>query len=414
MGLIKNLCKGDPVIWVVFIALCLISLLEVFSATSSLTYSGVSHWVPITRHCIILVSGMAIVVLVHRISYTKFRIVGSILYPVVVLLLAYITFRGALVNGAARWFTVLGFQFQPSELAKPSVMILVAIILAWHRESGFKSKSSFRYIMWITIIMCLCILRENFSTALILFIAVYLMMFVGQIPKKQMLKITSVFLFFIALFLAVVFLSPDDAESGLFHRFSTWKGRIVEFVTPVDCAPEDYDVNENAQTAHANIAIASSNFIGCMPGNSVQRDFLSQAYSDFIFAIIVEELGLLGAVMVVALYIILLIRAGKIAQNCDKPFPQYLVLGLAIILVLQAFVNMFVAVGLFPVTGQPLPLISRGGTATWINCAYIGMILSVSRYNEQRKLETKMEEVTDDASEKQPETEPAVADKISE
>lgn len=414
MGLIRNLCKGDPVIWVVFISLCLISLLEVFSATSSLTYNGVSHWVPITRHCIILVSGIAIVVLVHRMPYIKFRIIGSLIYPLAAALLAYITFKGFLVNGAARWFTIFGFQFQPSELAKLSVITLVAIILGWHRESGYKNHKSFIYIMSVTLIMCLLIFRENFSTALILFLAVYLMMFVGQIPNRQMFWLTSAFIVSMSLFVAIVFLSPDDAESGLLHRFSTWKGRIVEFVTPIDCAPEDYDVNDNAQTAHANIAIASSNFIGCMPGNSVQRDFLSQAYSDFIFAIIVEELGLFGAVLVVALYLILLIRAGKIAKNCDRPFPQYLVLGLAILLVLQAFVNMFVAVGLFPVTGQPLPLISRGGTATWINCVYIGMILSVSRYNDQRKFETKIDDVTYEPGEQQAETETVANEKNAE
>lgn len=153
-----------------------------------------------------------------------------------------------------------------------------------------------------------------------------------------------------------------------------------------------FDIDKDAQIAHANIAIASSNVIGKMPGNSIQRDFLSQAFSDFIFAIIIEELGLVGGLFVAILYIWLLMRAGKIARRCDKSFPAYLVMGIALLIVSQALLNMMVAVGLFPVTGQPLPLISKGGTATLINCAYIGMILSVSRYVKEQEEQRQKEE----------------------
>ena len=152
------------------------------------------------------------------------------------------------------------------------------------------------------------------------------------------------------------------------------------------------DIDKDAQIAHANIAIASSNVVGKMPGNSVQRDFLSQAFSDFIFAIIVEELGLVGGAFIVLLYLWLLMRAGKIARKCDKSFPAFLVMGIALLLVSQALLNMMVAVGLFPVTGQPLPLISKGGTSTLINCAYIGMILSVSRFVAEQEAEKTAEE----------------------
>lgn len=149
--------------------------------------------------------------------------------------------------------------------------------------------------------------------------------------------------------------------------------------------PTEFDIDRDGQIAHANIAIATSNVIGKMPGNSVERDFLSQAFSDFIYAIIIEEMGLLGGGFVLFLYIVLLIRAGRIASRCERNFPAFLVMGLALQLVVQALVNMMVAVGLFPVTGQPLPLISRGGTSTIINCVYIGMILSVSRYAKKKQ-----------------------------
>ena len=166
----------------------------------------------------------------------------------------------------------------------------------------------------------------------------------------------------------------------VFHRADTWKSRLMKFADDKEVAPEDYDLDKDAQVAHANIAIASSNVLGKGPGNSEQRDFLAQAFSDFIFAIVIEQLGLLGGGFIVMLYLWLLIRAGRIAKRSDKHFPAFLVMGIALLLVSQAMLNMMVAVGLFPVTGQPLPLISKGGTSTLINCAYIGMILSVSRY----------------------------------
>ena len=175
----------------------------------------------------------------------------------------------------------------------------------------------------------------------------------------------------------------DDREEGalgkIFHRADTWKSRIDKFASPKEPTPEEVDLDKDAQVAHANIAIASSNVVGKGPGNSVERDFLSQAFSDFIYAIIIEELGIEGAVVVAVLYIMLLFRTGRIASRCENNFPALLAMGLALLLVSQALFNMCVAVGLVPVTGQPLPLISKGGTSSMINCIYVGVILSVSR-----------------------------------
>ena len=184
---------------------------------------------------------------------------------------------------------------------------------------------------------------------------------------------------------------PDEKSliEIIFHRLDTWKSRIVEFGKPMP-APENYDLDKNAQVAHANIAIVTSGIIGKGPGKSTERDFLSQAFSDFIFAIIIEELGLLGASGVTFLYIILLFRCARIANRCEKKFPAFLVMGFGILLASQAIFNMMVAVGLVPVTGQPLPLISKGGTSTIINCAYIGVILSISRSSNRRTTESKV------------------------
>ena len=171
-----------------------------------------------------------------------------------------------------------------------------------------------------------------------------------------------------------------NSDLPFLHRFDTWRSRIEKFTDDKEVPAAKFDIDKDAQIAHARIAVATSNVVGKGPGNSVQRDFLSQAFSDFIFAIIIEELGLAGGAVVVFLYICLLIRVGRIAKKCERTFPAFLIIGIALLLVSQAVFNMMVAVGLAPVTGQPLPLISKGGTSTLINCAYIGMILSVSRY----------------------------------
>ena len=209
------------------------------------------------------------------------------------------------------------------------------------------------------------------------------MMIIGRVPWRQLGMLVGSAAILITLFVSVIMITPASQYRDLpmMHRVETWQNRIKGFIEDKEAVPAaKYDIDKDAQIAHANIAIATSNVVGKMPGNSVQRDFLSQAFSDFIFAIIIEELGLLGGAFIVMLYLWLLIRAGKIARRSEKSFPAFLVMGISMLLVSQAMLNMMVAVGLFPVTGQPLPLISKGGTSTLINCAYIGMILSVSRY----------------------------------
>ena len=233
------------------------------------------------------------------------------------------------------------------------------------------------------------------------------MMFVGLVPMRQLGKLAAVIVFLAVFALSMVMLVGHDttaeesqqltkteqidqpkkeksALEKLFHRADTWKSRIMKFGKEAP-SPLEYDLDKDAQVAHANIAIVSSGVIGKGPGQSTERDFLSQAFSDFIYAIIIEELGVIGAGFVVLLYIILLYRCARIASHCENNFPAFLAMGLGLLLVIQAVFNMMVAVGLAPVTGQPLPLISKGGTSTIINCAYIGAILSVSRSAKMKK-----------------------------
>ena len=398
MDLIKDLFKGDKVIWIIFLFLCLISVVEVFSAASTLTYKSGDHWGPITQHSVILMVGVFIVVLVHNIPCKYFSVLPFFLLPLSCVLLLFVMGMGILdsgerVNGAARWLNFFGIQFQPSEIAKMAVIIVTAFILSKFQEEDGANPKAFKYIMWITGIVFVLIAPENGSTAALLAGVVFLMMLIGRVPWKQIGKLVGTVGLALTLLVSVIVIIPPSVYENVpgTHRFSTWQSRIKGFFEDKGNIPAaKFDIDKDAQVAHANIAIATSNVIGKMPGNSVQRDFLSQAFSDFIFAIVIEELGLLGGAFIVMLYLWLLIRAGRIAKRSDKHFPAFLVMGIALLLVSQAMLNMMVAVGLFPVTGQPLPLISKGGTSTLINCAYIGMILSVSRYvaekEEQRRL----------------------------
>ncbi len=381
MDLVKNLFKGDKVVWVVFMCLCLISLIEVFSAASTLTYKSGDHWGPITQHSIFLVIGTVIVLIVHNIPCRWFRVFPIILLPTAIIMLLYLTAKGALVNGAARWIDLFGLKFQPSEIGKMGVIIGTALILAKMQGERDANKQAFKYILYISLPICFLIFRENGSTALLLFGVVILMMIIGRIPWTQLGKMLGTLAMIGIVAVVAIKFIPADTLSHVSRRLPTMQSRInVFFEDKGEIPPEKFDIDKDAQVAHANIAIADSHIIGKGPGNSVERDFLSQAFSDFIFAIVIEELGLLGGGFVVLLYIILLIRAGRIANKCPKDFPALLVMGITLLLVSQAILNMMVAVGLFPVTGQPLPLISKGGTSTFINCAYIGMILSVSIY----------------------------------
>ncbi|MCH5309948.1 MAG: FtsW/RodA/SpoVE family cell cycle protein [Prevotella sp.] len=396
--------KGDGVIWMIFFFLCMISLVEVFSASSNLTYKSENYMGPISYHAFMILIGAFVAILTLNVPCRYFKLTIPFLLIISWATLIWVLVGGESINGANRVIPLPGgITFQPSEIAKGTMVLITAQILSvMQRESG-ADKKAFQYILCIVVPTVGLIGIENLSTAALLFGVIFLMMFIGRVSMVQLGKLVGVGVLFIAMFLTLVFTlgsiegnggmdtSREDAMEltaenknaikggGVFHRFATWRNRILKHLDKQEVAPADYDLDKDAQVAHANIAIVSSNIIGKGPGNSVERDFLAQAFSDFIYAIIIEEMGIFGAAFVLALYIILLYRAARIASRCENNFPAFLVLGLALLLVIQALFNMLVAVGIAPVTGQPLPLISKGGTSTIINCAYIGAILSVSR-----------------------------------
>ncbi|SFO47882.1 FtsW/RodA/SpoVE family cell cycle protein [Prevotella sp. tf2-5] len=402
---IGNIFKGDKVVWMVFFFLCMISIVEVFSASSNLTYKSQNYIGPIVYHAGTIAFGVLVAVITLNIPCRFFKLMTPFLLLITAITLLWVLVGGQTINGANRVISLLGFTFQPSEIAKGTIVLATAQILsAMQRENG-ADKKAFKWILWITIPTCFLIGLENLSTAALLFMVVILMMFIGLVPFRQLGKLVGILLFFVILGISMVMLVGHDTTGQeeeiakteqtdqpkkksklekLLHRADTWKGRILKFGKD-DVTPQEYDLDKDAQVAHANIAIVSSNIIGKGPGQSVERDFLSQAFSDFIYAIVIEELGILGAFAVAFLYIVLLYRAARIASHCENNFPAFLVMGLALLLVVQAAFNMMVAVGLAPVTGQPLPLISKGGTSTIINCAYVGAILSISRSAKMKK-----------------------------
>lgn len=376
----KRLFQGDLVIWAIYFWLCMISLIEVYSAGSSLSYKSGDFMAPLFKQAIFLSIGTAVVWVIHSIPCRFFKL-GVVLYPISIFLLILTLIIGAKENDGARWLN-FGIKFQPSEIAKGALVLFVALILSFGQTEEGADKRAMKIILFATCLTCALIVTENLSTAALLFATVFVMMFIGRVPTKQLGKIVGVCLLGVVLLATIVTIFPKEKlnKSKLLHRASTWVDRVKDHTSDKETMSDTIFLRDHAQEARAKIAIASSNMIGKMPGNSEQRDHLAQAYSDFIYAIIIEEMGVLGAVFVAFLYIILLFRAGRIASMCERNFPAYLTMGLAILLVIQAMVNMLVAVGLIPITGQPLPLISRGGTSTIINSVYFGMILSVSRY----------------------------------
>ena len=398
---IGNIFKGDKVIWMVFFFLCLISIVEVFSASSELTYKGGSYVAPIIKHIGLLGIGVFLAIVTLNIKCKYFKIATPILLFISVATLAWVDFAGHSTNDAQRWLSIFGLQFQPSEIAKGTLVLATAQVLSAMQTERGVDRHAMPYILVVCAFIIPFIMVENLSTAALLCAVIFFMMIIGRVPVQQLGKlIGSVALVIVLVIMTVMIFGHDNEDAstegqlteqvddkqpekakggGMLHRLDTWKSRIDKFSDHEEIPPEKVDLDKDAQTAHANIAIASSNIIGKGPGNSVERDFLSQAFSDFIYAIIIEELGIEGAAFVAMLYIILLFRTGRIASRCENNFPAFLAMGLALLLVTQALFNMCVAVGLVPVTGQPLPLISKGGTSTIINCIYLGAILSVSR-----------------------------------
>ncbi len=406
----------------VFFFLCIVSIVEVYSASTMLTYKGGSYITPILKHIFLLGLGLTAMVVTANINCGYFKFLTPFVLGGAFVLLLVVLAIGTATNGAQRWINIGPIQFQPSELAKGALILSTAQILSSLQTENGADPRAFKYILGVCGGIIPFIMVENLSTAALLCAVILMMMFIGRVPMRQIGKLLGAVVILGAFMLSMIMMfghaeekqktdkqnlteqvqteSKKEKEKGaigkVFHRFDTWKGRIDKFLDSKELTPKDVDLDEDAQESYAKVAIATSNVVGKGPGNSDQCDFISQAFSDFIYAIIIEEMGIEGAFGVAMLYIILLFRTGRIANRCEMSFPAFLAMGLALLLVTQALFNMMVAVGMVPVTGQPLPLISRGGTSTITNCIYIGVILSISR-SAKRKQELVVEPMPQNA-----------------
>ena len=365
--------KGDKTIWAIIAVLAIFSFLPVYSASTNLVYvAGKGSTLGyLMKHAILLLLGFVIVYTTHRIPYRYFSGLSVLMLPVVILLLIYTLTQGTVIDGAnaSRWISIpfIGIGFQTSTLAAVVLMIYVARYLARNKEKEITFKESFIY-MWLPVGFVLAlILPANFSTTAITFTMVVLLAFLGGYPLKYIASILGVGILSLALFILSAKAFPDAMKNS---RINTWSSRIENFASG--------ESKDNYQAEKAKIAIASGEIYGKGPGKSVQKNFLPQSSSDFIYAIIGEEFGLIGAVLIIILFLGLLFRLVIIATKSTTIFGTLLCLGVGLPIIFQAMINMGVAVGLFPVTGQPLPLISTGGTSIWMTCFAIGIVLSVS------------------------------------
>jgi len=379
-SILKNI-EGDKTIWAIVAFLGIFSFLPVYSASSNLVYvvdKGTTFGYFI-KHAILLFIGFIIIYAVHKIPYKYFSATSVLLYPVVLILLLITLLQGHSISGtnASRWINIplIGMGFQTSTLAGVVLMMYVARYLAKNKENIIEFKQSIIQL-WIPVGLILAlILPANLSTTILFFIMVIFLVFLGGYPLRYIAAVISIAIISLAIFM----LSTKAFPALMPNRVDTWISRVENFA-------DKSDKKANYQAERAKRAIASGKIYGRGPGKSVQKNFLPQSTSDFIYAIIIEEFGFIGGIVVLMLYLGLLFRILFVANKSNSIFGSLLVIGVGLPIIFQAFTNMAVAVGLFPITGQPLPLLSTGGTSIWMTCFSIGIILSVSSQKEMKKI----------------------------
>lgn len=369
MSKFLNNIKGDRPIWMIVLVLSIFSLLAVYSSTGSLAYrfrAGNAEYY-LFRHLTIILFGLGLMFVAHKIKYTYYSRISQLALIAAIPLLVFTLFRGTTINEASRWLTlpIINISFQSSDFAKLAIIMYLARLLTKKQEGIKDFKTAFLPAIIPVLIVCGLILPANFSTAAVLFATCLVIMFIGRVSFKYIMALSGIGILIAGLFVVVLINMPDTG------RVYTWKNRINTYVTK--------EGGDNYQINQSKIAIATGGVVGKLPGNSTQRNFLPHAYSDFIYAIIIEEYGLIGGFIILMLYMMLLYRGVRIAHKSPGTFGALLAAGLSFSLVFQAVINMSVSVGLLPVTGQPLPLVSMGGTSLWFTSIAIGIILSVSR-----------------------------------
>jgi cell division protein FtsW len=382
-----NLLSGDLVLWGVLALLAIFSFFPVFSASSNLAYvvGKGTPWEYLFKHMFILIFGFGFMIGVHKIPYQYFKGISILLLPVAILLLLYTATQGTVIDGAnaSRWIRIpfVGLSFQTSTLASVVLMIYVAHYLSKNHETYQTFKASI-IPLWLPVsLVILLILPSNLSTAILIFLMVMMLVFLGGYPLQHLLIVLGGALLVLTFFI----LTAKAFPNAIPNRVDTWISRIENYKQPTAAGSDNYQVER------AKIAIATGGVTGLGVGKSVMKNFLPQSSSDFIYAIIVEEFGLVGGIGLILSYLIILFRIIVIAHRAPTIFGKLVVIGVGIPIIFQALINMGVAVQILPVTGQTLPMVSSGGTAAWMTCIAFGVILSVSaaHYKNEEENETK-------------------------
>lgn len=398
----NGLMQGDGALWMVLLFLCCISIVTVYSASSRMTFGSGEYWAPVIKHAELMLAGIGFAWVLHMLPCKLYKLMGLVLtlFYYIALGMAFVTGQ---INGAARWAEVGDVRFQPSEFAKLGLVMTTAFIFSVFRDKNGVSSFGFRLAFVNALLTMGLIVTENLSTAIIIGVVMLCMAFYSQVPTKILATLVGLC---VALglggYLTLTNIPQDTLDKWendkecIMHRVPTWVSRLKE-TNELPPDPNDYDIHDNEQVTHAQIAIATCGLSPRGPGNSVERDYLPHADSDFIYAILIEEWSIFGGAFVMFLYLLLLYRAYKISKKCKSLYPAYLIMGLSLLLVTQAMINMAVAVGAMPVTGQTLPLVSRGGTSAFANCAILGIMLSVSR--SAKRIEENSEDTETDTEE---------------
>ncbi len=394
-GQLASKTRGDKVIWALVVLLTLVSLLAVYSATGSLAYKNYrgNTEVYLFKQVAFIVVGIMVIYLAHLVNYNVYSKVAKIVFLLSIPLLAYTLFFGVRMNEGSRWIRlpIINMTMQTSDLAKLALFMYLARLISKKQAVIKDFKKGYLPVITPVAIVCLLIAPANLSTALLLGASCLMLLFIGRARARHILltmAIALVPIVFLVLSAVIRHSKGDTADvaakphsAGLFGRVDTWIGRVENFIY----GGKEVDNDEMYQVNQAKIAIARGGFLGVGPGNSTTRDYLPQAYNDFIYAIIIEEYGLVGGAFIVFIYLVFLYRCIRIFKRCPYAFGAFLALGLSFTLAIQALANMAVTVNLFPVTGVTLPLVSMGGTSFIFTCLAIGIVLSVARNVEQQE-----------------------------
>ena len=399
--------RGDPYIWGIYIMLLVVSVIELFSASSS-EVSASNVYMPLIRHGIFLVLGLGIVLLLQNIHYKNISHFALLMTIVSLGLLLYSTLFGVEINGAQRAIKIAGFTIQPAEIVKYTVVILLARILGREQKGGGISTKGVVYSAIVVAVFAGCLWKNGLTNTLLLFIVSVAMFLIGGMKWKQFFIVMGIYSVCAGALYYVKYQDEKEDEfdrigrieavSASGDRTGTHKGRIARFIAGVN--PDDPIDDYNRQVILSKIAQANGGVFGQGPGNSRESARLPLAFSDYIYSIIVEDLGLVGGAFLIILYMLLLARAGRIAYRCSRAIPSFMIMGCAVLIVLQALVHMAIVTGLFPVSGQPLPLISKGGPSVLVMSAAIGTMLSVSRFSvttgDKKQIKAELKELPED------------------